>query len=162
MIRQALASTSVVAALTLALASGALGAGSPSPSRPPAPAQPRASNYELAVNAIKARDYPRALGLLQKVVRAEPRNADAWNWMGFSHRSLRQFDQALAAYQKALEIDPRHLGAHEYLGELHLMRSEPDKARAELDRLNALCPSGCKERDDLLKAIKAYEARARG
>jgi len=142
-------------ALTLALGSPAMAAGSRSTSRPPAPSvQP--SDYELGVRAVKAHDYQRALTLLQKVVRAEPRNADAWNYVGFSHRKLKEYDQSLAAYQKALAINPDHRGANEYLGELYLMTGEPGKAKNQLAKLQSLCPRGCEEYEDLKKAVEAY------
>ena len=41
---------------------------------------------------------------LQKVVAKNDRNANAWNFIGYSHRKLRRYDQALDAYQKALAI----------------------------------------------------------
>jgi Flp pilus assembly protein TadD len=148
----------LVLVCSLALASTAMAAGSPSPSRPPAPRQPSPSAWDLGVKAVQAGDYARAVTLFQRVVQAEPRNADAWNYLGFSHRHLRQFDQSLAAYQQALAINPNHLGAHEYLGELYLQTGAPDKAREHLARLGALCPAGCKEVDDLRKAIQAYES----
>jgi tetratricopeptide (TPR) repeat protein len=140
-------------ALTLALVSHAMAAGSSSTSRPSA--QP--SDYELGVKAVQAGDYQRALALLQKVVQAEPRNADAWNYVGFSHRKLKQFDQSLAAYQKALAINPDHRGANEYLGELYLMTGEPQKARERLAKLQSICPRGCEEYEDLKKALEAYQ-----
>jgi cytochrome c-type biogenesis protein CcmH/NrfG len=94
---------------------------------------------------------------LRKVVQAEPGNADAWNYIGYSHRNLKQFDQSLAAYENALRISPNHLGANEYLGELYLQTKDLEKARKQLTKIAGLCPSGCEERDDLSKAIKAYE-----
>lgn len=136
----------------------AMAAGSSSRSRPPAAAPAQPSPYELGVKALKAGDYERALTELQKVVRTEPRNADAWNYIGFSHRRLKQFEQSLAAYQKALAIDPDHRGANEYLGELYLMTGQPDKARQQLAKLGSLCPRGCSEYDDLKKAIEAYRS----
>lgn len=147
-----------VLALILVSAPTVMAAGSSSTSRPPAsfPAQP--APYDLGVKAVQAGDYARALTLLQKVVQTEPRNADAWNYIGFSHRHLKQFDQSLAAYQKALGIDPGHRGANEYLGELYLQTGDLAKARDRLDKLGALCSSGCKELDDLKKAVKAYES----
>lgn len=141
--------------LTLSVASTAMAAGSPSTSRPPARPQPQPSSYDLGVKAVEASDYARALTLLQKVVQADPRNADAWNYIGFSHRNLKQFAQSLAAYQKALAIAPNHLGANEYLGELYVQTGQPEKAQEILKRLSALCPAGCKEFDDLKKAIAA-------
>lgn len=144
--------------LTLALASAALAAGSPSTSRPPARPQAQPTDYDLGVKAVQAGDYARALTLFQKVVQADPRNADAWNYIGFSHRNLKRFDESLAAYQKALALNPDHRGANEYLGELYLQTGDPAKARERLAKLSALCPSGCKEHDDLRKAIQVYES----
>lgn len=145
-------------ALTLAAGSPAMAAGSSSTSRPSAPPAAQPSDYELGVKAVKAGDFQRALALLQKVVQGEPRNADAWNYVGFSHRKLKQFDQSLAAYQKALAINPDHRGANEYLGELYLMTGEPQKAQDRLAKLHSLCPRGCEEYDDLKKAVEAYQS----
>lgn len=147
----------LTAGFVLALASTALAAGSPSPSRPPAP-QVQPTEYELGVKAVQAGDYARALTLLQKVVQAQPRHADAWNYLGFSYRQLKQVDQALAAYQKALAINPNHLGALEYLGELYLQRGDLARAREQLTKLKGLCPAGCREVDDLQKALREFEA----
>ena len=148
--------TSIVAVvLTLGSISTAMAAGSTSSSSRPA-AKP--STYQQGVSAVKAGNYGRALGLFEKVVRANPRNADAWNYIGFSHRNLKQLDQALAAYTKALAIDPEHRGANEYLGELYLQTGDLEKARARLKTLDSACIFGCEEYDDLKQAIKKYEA----
>ncbi len=143
---------------TVVPVSPAMAAGSSSTSRPSVPPRVQPSDYDLGVKAVQAGDYQRALALLQKVVQAEPRNADAWNNVGFSHRKLKQFDQSLAAYQKALAINPDHRGANEYLGELYLMTGEPEKARQRLAKLQSLCPQGCEEYEDLKKAIEAYQS----
>ncbi len=140
--------------LILGLASTAMAAGSSSPSRRPAPE----SNFDLGVKAVKAQDFGRALGLFGKVVRNDPQNADAWNWIGFSNRKLKRFDDSLAAYKKALAIDPEHRGANEYLGELYLQKGDLAKARARLEKLDGICSYGCEEYDDLKRAIKAFEA----
>jgi len=145
-------------AFILVSASMAMAAGAPSTSRPPAPSPAPPTPYDLGVKAVQAGDYARALTLFQKVVQTDPRNADAWNHLGFSHRQLKQFDLSLAAYQRALGINPDHRGANEYLGELYLQMGDLGKARERLDKLSALCPSGCKELDDLKKAVKAYES----
>ncbi len=144
--------------LTLALVPPAMAAGSSSTSRPPALPRAQPSDYDLGVKAVQAGDYQRALALLQKVVQADPRNADAWNHIGFSHRKLQQFDPSLTAYQKALAINPDHRGANEYLGELYLKTGELEKARERLAKLQSICPGGCAEYDDLKKAIEAYQS----
>ena len=144
----------IATVLILGLASTAMAAGSSSPSRAPEPE----SNFDLGVKAVKAQDFGRALGLLGKVVRADPQNADAWNWIGFSNRKLKRLKISLVAYKKALAIDPDHRGANEYLGELYLTTGDLAKARARLDKLDGICFFGCEEYDDLKRAIKAFEA----
>ncbi|TDJ26469.1 MAG: tetratricopeptide repeat protein [Gammaproteobacteria bacterium] len=72
------------------------------------PTVPR--EYRQAVKAVKAEDYTKAIGLLQTVIDENPKNANAWNYMGYSLRHLKQYDDALAAYQKALKIKPKHRG----------------------------------------------------
>lgn len=147
----------VTVAVVLGMVSVGLAAGAPSPSRPPARAPVQPSDYERGVQAVRSGDYGRAVTWLQRAVAANPQNADAWNYLGFSHRQLKQWDQALTAYQRALAINPNHLGAIEYLGELYLQTGDLDRAREQLARLKALCPAGCQELDDLQKAIRAYE-----
>ena len=141
--------------LSVALATAAFAAGSPSSSDRP-------SNFDLGEKAVKAKDFERALSLFKKVVRSDPQNADAWNYIGFSHRKLDQLDRALPAYQKALAIDPDHRGANEYLGELYLKTGELGKARERLKRLDAICTFGCEEYDDLKMAIETFEAKKQG
>jgi tetratricopeptide (TPR) repeat protein len=147
-----------IVCLTLALIAPAMAAGTSSTSRPPDRPRAQPSDYDLGVMAVQAGDYQRALAPLQKVVQADPRNADAWNYIGFSQRNLQHFDQSLAAYQKALAINPDHRGANEYLGELYLKTGDLEKARERLSKLQNLCPGGCEEYDDLKKAVGAYQA----
>ncbi|MCH7542665.1 MAG: tetratricopeptide repeat protein [Proteobacteria bacterium] len=141
--------------LSVALAASAYAAGSSSSSSRPSPP----STFDLGEKAVKAKDFERALSLLKKVVRSDPGNADAWNYIGFSHRKLDQLDRALPAYQKALAIDPDHRGANEYLGELYLATGNLEKARERLKKLDAICTFGCEEYDDLKRAVKTYEDR---
>jgi Flp pilus assembly protein TadD len=153
--KRSIKSAVAVVVLTVAWTGAALAAGAPSPARPPA--RPP-DDYGQGVRAVLAGDYARAVTLLGRAVQSDPKNADAWNYLGFSYRNLKRFDEAMAAYQKALALDPHHRGAHEYLGELYLQMGQVARAREVLDRLGRLCPSGCKEHDDLSKAIAAREA----
>ena len=87
-----------------------------------------------------------------------PKNADAWNYTGFALRKSGRHDEAMTAYDKALAIDPKHKGALEYQGELFLTLKQPDKAKANLAKLKQQCSFNCNERDDLMRAINAYNA----
>ncbi len=144
----------LAAVLSLGLASAAMAAGSTSSSTKPA----KTGNFELGVAAVEAETYERAIVLLQKVVAVKPKNADAWNFIGFSHRKLDNLDQALPAYDKALAIDPQHRGANEYLGELYLQIGDLAKAEERLDKLDDICIFGCGEYNDLKAAIEAYKS----
>ena len=113
--------------------------------------------YDQAVQAVKAKQYQKALDLLDQVVKQNPKNADAWNHIGYSHRLLKQLDQSYQAYQRALKLDPRHKGANEYLGELYLMMGQPGKAKERLKLLGQICFIRCEGFDDLKMAIENYE-----
>ena len=113
-------------------------------------------DYTAAQKAIDAGDYDEANGLLEKVVAAEPGNAEAWSLMGYSHRKLQNFDAAFGYYGKALEIDPDNRTAHAYIGEAYLEVDQPEKAEEHLDRLGLICYLGCDQFDQLEQAVKMY------
>jgi tetratricopeptide (TPR) repeat protein len=124
---------------------------------------PAASDQLVTARAaIAAKDWPRALAELNAAVKAEPRNADVHNLLGYSHRKKAQPDLAKAFehYKLALQIDPGHKGAHEYIGEAYLMAQQPAMAEQHLAALRRLCGnSTCEEYVDLAEAIKAYNTR---
>lgn len=116
-------------------------------------------DYEAAKRELEKKNYVAAIPLLVQVVALEPRNADAFNDLGYCHRQLNQKERALAYYKKALAIDPWHRGANEYLGELYLRLGELDKAEKRLAVLDGACLFGCEEYDKLKAAIEAYKKK---
>jgi len=142
--------------LSLVVASSSWAAGSTSRSTP----KRAPTTYDIAERAVKAGNYNRAIPLLEQVVAKEPGNADAWNYLGFSHRKLKDYEKSRTAYEKALSINPRHKGALEYLGELYVQTGKIEKANAQLKKLKDVCGFfGCEEYDDLKAAIDAFESR---
>jgi cytochrome c-type biogenesis protein CcmH/NrfG len=105
---------------------------------------------------IDSHKYPEAISQLKAYIRSDAKNADAYNYLGFSYRKNGNLSDAFKAYEKALKIDPKHLGAHEYLGEAYLQKKEPEKAKATLNKLKVIC-GNCEEARDLEKAIAAYK-----
>jgi tetratricopeptide (TPR) repeat protein len=89
------------------------------------------------------------------------READAYNLLGFRFRKVKDFDRAERNYRRALRLNPDHKGAIEYYGELFLETNRRDKAEEMLARLEALCPSGCEELDDLRKAFAGGQTSRR-
>ena len=142
-------------AIALAVTAGpALSAGGGGSSTPPAD-----PDYSQAKTLIDAGKYADAIPLLQKVVEAKPQSADAFNYLGYSHRKIGDFEAALTYYQRALELQPKHLGANEYLGELYLEMGELAKAEERLEVLNDACFFGCEAYTELKEAIKDYKQR---
>ena len=56
---------------------------------------------EVYYQFTEAEDYTTAIELLQQSLDKNPKNANAWNYMGYSLRNLKRYDEALAAYEKA-------------------------------------------------------------
>jgi Flp pilus assembly protein TadD len=114
--------------------------------------------FKQAVKLIKTEDFEAAIPLLTDVLKVEPKNADAHNWMGYSQRNLGDYESAKIHYENALKIDSRHRGALEYYGELHLLMNNLAAAEELLARLDKTCWFGCGEFDDLEEAIETYKA----
>ncbi len=147
----------IILGLTICLStpvSGAGGGGGGGDGGPPTVSR----EYRLAVKAVKKEDYTKAIDLLQTVLDEDPKNANAWNYMGYSLRHIKQYDKALVAYEKALKIKPKHKGALEYLGELYLQIGDLEQARAQLKILDKACFFPCKEYRELKEEIEKYEA----
>ena len=142
--------------LALAMASGATRAAGGSLAAP--------RNQDLVAGAalIEAGRYSEAIPLMHKVVAVEPSNADAYNYLGFSHRKLGDKAKALEFYQMALTLKPKHRGANEYLGELYLEMGDLARAEKRLDVLDSACWFGCEEYSDLKQAIEAFKAKQGG
>lgn len=145
----------IAGGLSLAPLGLAWAMGGSSNSSTSASSTPKDAAYTQAEKAVEAGKYADAIPLLQKVVERDPKNADAWNYLGFSNRKLGKFPEALADYEKALAINPDHLGANEYLGELYLQTGDMPKAEERLAKLDRLCTFGCPEYRALKAAIAA-------
>jgi tetratricopeptide (TPR) repeat protein len=113
--------------------------------------------YTEGVQAIKSKDFARAVGLLEVAVQRIPDDAEAWNQLAYATRKNGDPAKSIPLYEKALALDPRHTGAHEYIGEAYLALGDLAKAKEHLARLNRICLFSCEEYRDLKKAVQAYE-----
>jgi tetratricopeptide (TPR) repeat protein len=121
-----------------------------------AAAQPGAEELAKAEKKVKAEKYEEAIPLLEKAIKANPKNAAALNYLGYSHRKLGHVDQALDYYHQALAVDPKHRGANEYLGELYLELKQLDKAEERLAVLSTAC-NACEEYVELKEKVEAFK-----
>ena len=148
----------IIAAFSFSLTASAFAAGGGGGGADQTAAKPADPNFTRAKAMIEARDYANALPLLQQVVAKDPRNADAYNLMGYATRKSGNANGSLQYYQQALAIDARHLGANEYIGEAYLMLDQPAQAEQHLARLDSLCVFGCAEYRMLKAAVANYKA----
>lgn len=113
-------------------------------------------DFKAGKRALAAANWNDAIAAFERAALRDPLNADVHNYIGYSHRRLRQLGPAIGHYQQALMLNPRHRSAHEHLGEAYLMLGEPAKAEQLLTALENLCLIACKEYDDLKLAIAGY------
>ena len=109
--------------------------------------------YLSAEKLINKKQYSDAIVKLNDALVTDSKNADIYNYLGFSHRKLGKMEQAAVYYNKALEINPKHKGALEYQGEMYLTLNEINKAEENLKKLDKICFLGCSEFDKLKKSI---------
>lgn len=114
----------------------------------------RVDDFAAGKKAMDAKKWAEAVSSFNKVVAQNPKNADAWNYIGYSSRWMGKYDEAFAAYNKALTLDPKHRGALEYSGIAYIKTGQKAQAEAQLARLQAICGS-CEETTDLAKALAA-------
>ncbi len=129
----------------------------------PDPLTPTQVKAQLAKaeTSITNEQYKVAIRTLNDIVRTNPRNADAYNLLGFSYRKTKDFKRAERNYNRALRLDPDHKGALEYMGELFLETNRREKAQELLARLEKLCPNGCEELDVLRAAFDGNQTTQR-
>ena len=106
---------------------------------------------------IEKGDYNAAIDMLHDELDVDPDNADIMSLLGYSYRKTHQYDDALTFYEWALRAEPEHLGANEYLGELYLETNQFDKAIEQLQIIDNICRTNCKEYTQLKQAIDSFQ-----
>ncbi len=124
------------------------------------PAKNAAStDYVAGKQAVEDKQWTQAVEHFKRATLQDPKNADAWNMLGYSSRWAGNYPQAFDAYARALALDPHHRGAHSYLGVAYVRTDDLAKARAELATLETLCGKDCDEYKLLQKAIAEYKPK---
>ena len=110
-------------------------------------------DFEFGVEAIRAKDWDKAIAHFSAYASIDPVNADAQNFLGYAYRNQKKFDLAFRHYNAALRLDPSHKGAHEYIGEAYVLTGNKAKAQEHLAALKRICTVRCDEYQDLARAI---------
>ena len=127
--------------------------------------------YLRASRQIDGAQFSRALSLLERSLRANPRLAYAHNDAGTIHSRWGQSEQARAAYERAISADPTFATAYNNLGFEALEKGQIEQARRAFEQAVALDPEcaaawsnlGLAERlaGRSQEAILAYKAAVR-
>src|SRR5262245_26339091 len=62
--------------------------------------------FRDGVEAIEKKDFRQAVEFFKQAVAENPKDADAVNYLGYTHRKTGDYDNALKYYGQALELDP--------------------------------------------------------
>jgi len=76
--------------------------------------------------AEAAPEGPESIETLRERAQADPKDADAWQALGFAYFERREFAEAARAYRQAVEGDPDSAVLWSALGEARIMESERD------------------------------------
>ena len=151
----------LAAAIALALLAAAAPPAYADPEETDPDASKRDADYAAGKKAVEEKDWARAVERFKRAEVRNPDNADLQNYIGYSHRNLKQYDLAFKHYKRAIELNPRHRGAHEYIGEAYLMVGDEASARKHLQALKEICLLPCEELTDLERAVAAYRDKPR-
>jgi cytochrome c-type biogenesis protein CcmH/NrfG len=135
-------------------AGGGGGAGGGSGGTTATPVDP---DFQAGEAAVKRKDWTEAISRMNVVIEREPRNADAWNYLGYAYRQSGDMDKSFSHYERALQINPDHRNAHEYMGEAYLQVGKLAEAEVHLKALDKLCFFPCEQYSELKEKIAQYK-----
>ena len=115
-------------------------------------------DYAAGKKAVEDKQWSTAADLFRRATLQDPKNADAWNMLGYSNRWAGKYSEAFFAYARALAIDPFHRGANSYLGVAYVRTNDLTQSHAQLAKLESICGNkDCDEYKLLDKAIADYQ-----
>jgi len=116
------------------------------------------ADYQAGKAAVEAKQWTVAAESFRRATLQDPKNADAWNMLGYSSRWAGKYPEAFDAYARALALEPNHRGANSYLGVAYVRTNDVSKARAQLAKVESICGNkDCDEYKLLDKAIADYK-----
>jgi len=90
--------------------------------------------------------YKAALHLFNQAIEKNPRNQEAYKFLGFSLVSLNRFSSAMAAFRRCLAIAPHRTYYHYYLGKTYHLMGQYQQAIGEYRKaLNSPWPLASKK-----------------
>lgn len=82
----------------------------------------------VGLNYVLLNDYPDAIKWLEKAVEAEPKNKEAWYFLGRAYYTKSRLPEARKAFFTVLEVDPHNAKAENNLGLILESEAQPEAA----------------------------------
>jgi tetratricopeptide (TPR) repeat protein len=139
--------TAILAIVLASVGTAALAVG---PENPRLQMEPE---YRDAVRLIKTEKFEEAIPILFRLDRQYPNDPEVLNWLGFTHRKLKDYPEAKRFYDAALRIEPTYRPALEYQGMWFIETGDIPAAKGNLEKLRRIC-AACEETKDLEEALK--------
>lgn len=112
-----------------------------------------AQAYRAAYATIYDRnDYAGAIEQLKALGHDDLPNVA--NLIGYSYRKLGDYKLSQAWYERALKADPNHVLTWQYYGLWQIEQGNRDQAQYHLNRIAAICGTGCEEYRSLAAALE--------
>ena len=109
--------------------------------------------YRAAHATIYERnDYAGAIEQLKALGHDD--NAGVANLIGYSYRKLGDYRLSQVWYERALKTDPNHVLTWQYYGLWQIEQGNRDQASYHLNRIAAICGTGCEEYRSLAAALE--------
>ena len=105
------------------------------------------------ITQLDSAKFADAIRLFEQAATANPKNAEAFTYLGRSYNQAGLNQRAHHFYDIALEIDPDEIKALSWSGQLDVMEEDVDKAGEKLVRLQRLCGATCPEYKNLKSAL---------
>jgi len=145
----------------MALADGGGGGGGGGMPSMSAPTYDPAVEYSKGVALMRDKDFKGAERAFGRVLAVLPKSADTLLFMGMAQSEQGNLKGARRAFEKVVKFEPDRIAGHQALGVTLAKLNETDKARVELDLLQARaakCGATCPEAAALKTAVAAIEA----
>jgi len=118
---------------------------------PEAPAPTATPSLADGAARIGAGDPAGAVKILEAVAQREPKNPQAWRYLGFAYIKTKDYDRALASYRKLLEIATDMPQGLYNTGIVYALKGDTDRAFEWLQQ-------ACEERATALVNLKVEPA----
>lgn len=144
----------LISRLMIAGAAAAILTGQASSQQPDSQILPRSTEFQkIGENQLAAGNFKEAEDALETALAVDPRNRAAFVDMGRVALHQKLFGKSIRLTNKALQLEPNDVDAIAVQGEAMVELGALPRAKANLAKLQHLCPSGCAQLSSLNEAI---------